>query len=61
MERAQKIIENESVMVLDRKQALRLLELMENPPPMNDALKALMTEYEERKVNGSNSTFRWSP
>jgi uncharacterized protein (DUF1778 family) len=61
MEKAEKIIESESVVILSRKEALKLLERMENPPPMNDALKALMTEYEGRKVNGSDSTFSWSP
>ena len=41
------LIESESTIVLTRRESLRLLELIENPPPMNDKLKKLMADYEK--------------
>lgn len=45
LEKAEKVIESESRIVLTRKESLRILELMENPPPMNEKLKKLMSGY----------------
>ncbi|MGY8903545.1 MAG: type II toxin-antitoxin system TacA family antitoxin [Burkholderiales bacterium] len=35
LERAEKVIESESTLVLSRKASLQLLEMIENPPPRN--------------------------
>lgn len=59
VEKADKVIENESSITLTRRESARLLAMIDNPPPMNKKLKALMKEYEGRKVNGSNSSFKW--
>lgn len=45
LEKAEKIIESESKIVLTRRESLRILELMENPPPMNEKLKKSMADY----------------
>src|ERR1017187_3591832 len=39
LEKAERVIESESTIVLTRRESLRLLELIENPPPMNAKLK----------------------
>lgn len=46
LEKADKVIESESTIILTRRESLRLLELIENPPPMNAKLKKLMADYE---------------
>ena len=61
LEKAEKLIESESTIALTRRESLRLLELIENPPPMNKKLKALMADYERRKKDGSDSSFEWAP
>ncbi|MCL4470104.1 MAG: DUF1778 domain-containing protein [Gammaproteobacteria bacterium] len=45
LEKAGKVIESESTIVLTRRESLRILELMENPPPMNEKLRKLMADY----------------
>ncbi|PKO84502.1 MAG: DUF1778 domain-containing protein [Betaproteobacteria bacterium HGW-Betaproteobacteria-11] len=52
LEKAEKIIESESTIVLTRKESLRLLELIENPPPRNEKFIQAMTRYQEIKNNG---------
>ncbi len=46
IEKANRIIESESVMVLSRKESLRLLELIENPPPRNRKFIEAQARYE---------------
>ena len=36
LEKAEKIIERESTIIMTRRESLRLLELLENPPPRNE-------------------------
>jgi len=38
LEKAEKVIENESTIALTRRESLRLLEMIENPPPRNEKL-----------------------
>lgn len=45
------IPESESTIVLTRRESLRLLELIENPPPMNAKLKKLMADYEKGRAD----------
>lgn len=47
-----KIIETESTIALTRRESMRLLELLENPPPFNPKLQSLM----ERHSLGSRPT-----
>ena len=49
LEKADKVIESESTIVLTRRESLLLLELIENPPPMNAKLKKLMADYEKSR------------
>lgn len=61
LDRAERIIESESTIVLTRRESLRLLEMIENPPPRNERFKKLMTDYQKGNVNGSDSSVEWSP
>ena len=56
--KSEKIIE--STIVLTRRESLRLLELIENPPLLNEKLKKLMADYEKRSDDSGNS-FEWNP
>jgi uncharacterized protein (DUF1778 family) len=51
LEKAEKIIESESTIVLTRRESLRLLELIENPPPRNEKFLQTMVRYQEMKNN----------
>jgi uncharacterized protein (DUF1778 family) len=55
IEKANRIIESESVMVLSRKESLRLLELIENPPPRNQKFVEAQAWYEGMKRNAHSS------
>jgi uncharacterized protein (DUF1778 family) len=61
LEKADKVIESESTIVLTRRESLRLLELIENPPPMNAKLKKLMADYEKGRADDRDSSIDWSP
>ena len=61
MEKAEKVVESEARITLTRRESLRLLELLENPPPWNDKLKKLMADYKERRTDDSDSSFEWTP
>jgi uncharacterized protein (DUF1778 family) len=49
LEKAEKVIENESTMALTRRESLRLLELIENPPPRNKKFRQAMARYQGMK------------
>jgi len=55
IEKANRIIESESVMVLSRKESLRLLELIENPPPRNQKFVEARAWYEGVKRDAHSS------
>ncbi|MBU0501456.1 MAG: DUF1778 domain-containing protein [Gammaproteobacteria bacterium] len=61
LEKAERVIESEARICLTRRESLRLLELIENPPPRNEKLKSLMADYEKRRADDSDSSFDWSP
>ena len=61
LDRAERIIESESTIVLTRRESLRLLEMIENPPPRNKRFKKLMADYQKGNVDGSDSSVEWSP
>ena len=53
LEKADKVIENESAIVLTRRESLRLLEMMENPPPRNDKFLQAQARHLRIKHAGS--------
>lgn len=55
LEKAEKVIENESSIVLTRRESLRLLELMESPPPRNEKFLQAQARY-QRVKNDVGST-----
>lgn len=56
LEKAEKVIESESTMVLSRRESLRLLELIENPPPRNEKFLQAMARYQGMKNNDLPAT-----
>jgi hypothetical protein len=53
LHRKKKYSETESRMVLTRRESLRLLELLENPPPMNEKFKRAMKRHSELIKTGT--------
>lgn len=51
LEKAERVIESESTLVLTRAESLRLLELMENPPPRNEKFLQAQARYLKMKTN----------
>lgn len=51
LEKAERVIESESTLVLTRTESLRLLELMENPPPRNEKFLQAQARYLKMKTN----------
>lgn len=60
LEKAEKVIESETTIVLTRRESLRLLEMIESPPPCNQRFKKAMADY-QRNANGSDCSLGWSP
>jgi len=58
LEKAEKVIESESTIVLTRRESLRLLELIENPPPRNEKFLQAMDRYQRMKNNDLSTTKR---
>lgn len=56
LEKAEKIIESESTIVLTRRESLRLLELIENPPVRNDKFIQAMARYQGMNNNDFSAT-----
>ncbi|MCK6405592.1 MAG: DUF1778 domain-containing protein [Rhodocyclaceae bacterium] len=55
LEKAEKVIERNSTIVLTRRESLRLLELIENPPPRNEEFLLAQTRHRKLK-NDAGST-----
>lgn len=55
LEKAEKIIESESTIFLSRRESLRLLELIENPPPRTEKFLEAQARYEKKKNAGSGA------
>jgi uncharacterized protein (DUF1778 family) len=55
LEKAEKVIESESTIVLTRRESLRLLELIESPPPRNKKFLQAQARYQRMK-NDAGST-----
>jgi uncharacterized protein (DUF1778 family) len=52
LERANRVIAEEETIVLNDRARARLLELLDNPPPPNEALKKAMKEHLALKRKG---------
>jgi uncharacterized protein (DUF1778 family) len=55
LEKADRVIENESRIALTGRESLRLLELIENPPPRNEKFLQAQARYQRIK-NDARST-----
>lgn len=55
LEKAEKVIESESTTVLTRRESLRLLEMIESPPPRNEQFLQAQARYQRMK-NDAGST-----
>lgn len=51
LEKAERLIESESTLVLTRAESLRLLALMENPPPRNEKFLQAQARYLKVKTD----------
>ena len=49
LEKAERVIDSESTMLLTRRESLRLLELIDNPPERNLKFVAAQTAYNKTK------------
>lgn len=61
LEKAEKVIESETTIVLTRRESMRLMALLENPPPRNERFEKVMAEYQKGKGEGSDSSVEWTP
>ena len=58
LEKAQKVIESESTLILSRGESLRLLELIENPPPRNKKFLQAQARYRRTKRHAGTTPLR---
>lgn len=58
LEKAEKIIESEATLLLTRRESLRLLELIENPPPRNENFLQAQARYRRVKNDAGSATQR---
>jgi len=53
LEKADRVIESESTIVLSRRESLRLLELLENPPVHNTKFIHAQARYQKMKTDAN--------
>ena len=58
LEKAERVIESESTVVLTRRESLRLLEMIENPPPRNEKFLKAQARYQRMKNDAGSATKR---
>lgn len=56
LEKAEKIIESEATLVLTRRESLRLLDMIENPPPRNARFMQAQASYQRKKNDAGSAT-----
>ena len=56
LERAEKVIESESTITLTRRESLRLLELLDAPPPRNDKFIQTQARYRRTKADAGTAS-----
>ena len=55
LEKAEKVIESESTIVLTRRESLRLLDMIENPPSKNKKFLQAQARYQRMKNDASST------
>jgi uncharacterized protein (DUF1778 family) len=55
IEKADKVIESESSIALTRRESLRLMELLDNPPPRNKKFLQAQAKYRRTKHAGATA------
>lgn len=55
LEKAEKVIQSESTIVLTRGESLRLQEMIENPPPRNEKFLQAQARYQKSKNDASST------
>ena len=55
LEKAEKVIESESMILLTRRESLRLLEMIENPPPRNKKFLQAQARYQRLKDDAGST------
>jgi uncharacterized protein (DUF1778 family) len=58
LEKAAKVIESESTIALTRRESLRLLEMIENPPPRNEKFLQAQARYRRMKNDAGSPAER---
>jgi uncharacterized protein (DUF1778 family) len=58
LEKAERVIESESTIVLTRRESLRLLDVIENPPPRNEKFLQAQARYQRTNHAGSTAKRR---
>lgn len=58
LEKADKVIESESTIVLTRRESLRLLEMIENPPARNEKFLKAQARYQRMKSDVGSTAKR---
>jgi len=58
LEKAERVIDNESTIILTRRESLRLLEVIENPPPRNEKFLQAQARYQRIKNHAGSTTER---
>jgi uncharacterized protein (DUF1778 family) len=58
LEKAERVIESESTMVLTRRESLRLLEMIENPPPRNEKFLQAQARYQRMRDHAGSTAER---
>ena len=61
LKEAHAVLDREQTIRLSRRDSLRLLDLLENPPKPNTRLKAAMKRYEKAKRGDADQSFDWKP
>lgn len=61
VEKAEAVLERERVIVLSKRDAKRLLELIENPPPPNARLKRALENHRRLTGGDPDRAFEWPP
>lgn len=58
LDKAERVIESETSITLTRRESLRLLELIENPPPRNAKFLQAQVRYQRSKDDASSPAKR---
>ncbi len=56
LEKAERVIERERVIVADRDDAAMIMNLLENPPSLNAAMTGLLSTYKKKVADGRINT-----